>query len=762
MSRLRIRLRPSRLTDFLRFAPVIAALMVLAGSNARADFSYTEDFTGTSAPGWVFSNDSGGFTPELTANTVDSPGNGWLRMTEANNDLSTSAHLDQKLDFPQSIKVGFDYAVSGGSGADGTAVFLQDASKSFDPGAFGGSLGFANRDTPNQVDGMNGGFIGVGMDTFGNFSDPTEGRNGGVGDRPDEIAVRGPGDGQTGFEYIAGTDGENTTGDGTPGSAGTSIPSINEDLQFSSRATGSTPNNFYRFEFEFDENELLTVRADFDVSDGIQLQDLFTTDFSGFTRPDQVRVGFTSSTGAQTNLHEIRNLEVTTSGEPVAINKFEWDGGNAIGDSGDSTIWGLNRNKGKNQAPAPNWVADDGSFGADGPSRNPDGNTDDVLFGPGVEDGLGIELRNAEKNSSNGKIQKNNADSKVVRNMFVTTDNAFSIEANEGQRLIFDREDDNSTSLQLSNNAELTVNAGVAIEDDFLIQQDADRTLTFNENITAEDTGDGNADAGATVNRFRVAGSGDTTINGDIVETADSGAVDITKDGGGTLTLTGSHTDRDSAAGPEGNVELNNGTIRLNNADQDNSTLRSSNIDVNGGTLLVDESDQIDDNANMTLDGGTLDLGGTQGTAETESLGTLTLNADSTIDFGGADWQLDFADSSGETWDPNATLTIENWDGIPIDGDGNDQLSFGTDNTGLTQQQLSQIRFADHPDMRVGHLNDGEVVPVPEPKFYVGGGALLALIVGSEWRRRKRGANRDQGRRGPPPATPGELEGDRA
>ena len=76
---------------------------------------------------------------------------------------------------------------------------------------------------------------------------------------------------------------------------------------------------------------------------------------------------------------------------------------------------------------------------------------------------------------------------------------------------------------------------------------------------------------------------------------------------------------------------------------------------------------------------------------------------------------LFFADSSGIAWDEDATLTIINWGGIPVDGDGVDQISFGTDFGGLTAQQRSQIVFADYPGAPIVHLADGEIVPVPEP-----------------------------------------------
>ena len=74
-------------------------------------------------------------------------------------------------------------------------------------------------------------------------------------------------------------------------------------------------------------------------------------------------------------------------------------------------------------------------------------------------------------------------------------------------------------------------------------------------------------------------------------------------------------------------------------------------------------------------------------------------------------------------------------------GDGNDQISFGTDFNGLTQRQRSQIVFSDYSSLPIKHLSHGGIVPVPEPQFYAGGGLLLAVIAYYERRRRKHKAS---------------------
>jgi len=63
----------------------------------------------------------------------------------------------------------------GSDGADGISFFLQDASQPVTLGDYGGSLGYTCSNTNNSpsqgYDGMIGGYIGLGIDEFGNFLD---------------------------------------------------------------------------------------------------------------------------------------------------------------------------------------------------------------------------------------------------------------------------------------------------------------------------------------------------------------------------------------------------------------------------------------------------------------------------------------------------------------------------------------------------------------------------------------------------------------
>jgi hypothetical protein len=86
----------------------------------------------------------------------------------------------------------------------------------------------------------------------------------------------------------------------------------------------------------------------------------------------------------------------------------------------------------------------------------------------------------------------------------------------------------------------------------------------------------------------------------------------------------------------------------------------------------------------------------------------------STIAFPGGASSLNFANSSSVPWSNQALLIIENWNGS-LAGGGLHQLHFGSNNSGLTAQQLAQIRFHD-PAATPGIypatiLPAGEVVP---------------------------------------------------
>src|SRR5581483_6740832 len=262
---------------------------------------FTDDFNrpdGSPGSDWVVSSSSGGFGNPVIFNNR-------LRLTDASGNVATMATL-QRL-FPGSgnrIEVEFDHFAYGGSGADGIAVTLSDSSITPVPGGYGGSLGYAQR---TGINGFAGGWLGVGIDEYGNYSNPTEGRQGGPGFRVDSVAVRGSGSGTTGYAYHAGT---NTL---TP--------------QVDNNGAASPP---HRYRIIVDHQNTVNAFVSVERNTGAGYVTLVPA-YDAKVQPGQATVpigwllSYTGSTGGSTNVHEIDNLQVcATQQTPLSgIHHFE-------------------------------------------------------------------------------------------------------------------------------------------------------------------------------------------------------------------------------------------------------------------------------------------------------------------------------------------------------------------------------------------------------------------------------------------------------
>ena len=284
-----------RMSRFLALLLSLAALALVPQAGAQV-VTINEGFTNTTAPGWTLGGS--GYTPILTANGPDSPGTGWLRLTNSGGNESTYARYNTAFNAANAtIAAQFTYATYNGSGADGITFFLADASKTFGVGAYGGSLGYAQKTAAGgaaDINGMNGGYIGLGIDEFGNYSNPTEGRVGGTGSVPNAIAVRGPGQGLTGYDYLGGTAGLSTA------------------LAFPGSTTRPTGANTRTVQVILTATNQLTVYLQ--VGTTGQFLPLYSIDLSGYARPDSLMLGFTGSTGGSTDIHEIQNVSLTSVG----------------------------------------------------------------------------------------------------------------------------------------------------------------------------------------------------------------------------------------------------------------------------------------------------------------------------------------------------------------------------------------------------------------------------------------------------------------
>ncbi|GAB4512096.1 MAG: hypothetical protein Tsb0026_15780 [Sulfuricaulis sp.] len=260
---------------------------------------YTDDFNradGSPGTGWTVSNSGGTFgNPVIVSNR--------LRLTDASGNAATMATL-QRL-FPGSgnrIEVEFEHYAYGGSGADGIAIALSDSSVTPTPGGYGGSLGYAqNTNATPAKNGFGGGWLGIGIDEYGNFSSPTEGRVGGPGLVIDTISIRGSGSGTAGYAYHTGT--------------ATLVPQVDNN-------GAASPAHKYRIIVDHSNGVNALVSVERNTGSGYVT---LIAPYDAKAQAGQAAVptgwmlSYTGSTGGSTNIHEIDGLRIcATSQSPIS------------------------------------------------------------------------------------------------------------------------------------------------------------------------------------------------------------------------------------------------------------------------------------------------------------------------------------------------------------------------------------------------------------------------------------------------------------
>jgi uncharacterized repeat protein (TIGR01451 family) len=143
------------------------------------------------------------------ATSTDAQGSGKLRLTSSGAGLEGGIFASTSVPTSQGLDVTFNsYQYGGGSpGADGIAFVLAavDPANPVTPsviGQSGGALGYSAQSS-NQT-GLSHGYLGVGLDAFGNFSNKFEGTGctdpANIAQRmPGQVVVRGPGNGTVGY-----------------------------------------------------------------------------------------------------------------------------------------------------------------------------------------------------------------------------------------------------------------------------------------------------------------------------------------------------------------------------------------------------------------------------------------------------------------------------------------------------------------------------------------------------------------------------------
>lgn len=270
---------------------------------------FSDDFSAsTLSNNWVVARSSGNFTPAIV--------NGRLGMTEASTRQSTSATY-QRL-FPAAnnlVTIEFDQYAHGGNGADGMAVVLSDARVTPQPGAFGGPLGYGFKP---GVNGFAGGWLGVGIDEYGNFSG--EGGATNKGRRKQSVVVRGSGSGTSGYNYLKGT-----CNNGAENTGGNCLSPIVD--------SGSDSNRPHRYRLTIDSRiggqSLVKVERNTGGGYSTLIDSFNAAGQSGQAAiPENLMLSLTGSTGDATNAHQIDNVRICAlNSSPVGtqIDHFEFD-----------------------------------------------------------------------------------------------------------------------------------------------------------------------------------------------------------------------------------------------------------------------------------------------------------------------------------------------------------------------------------------------------------------------------------------------------
>ncbi|MFM5465987.1 DUF6701 domain-containing protein [Aeromonas simiae] len=250
-----------------------------------------DDFSGSLSDNWVSKVSNGNFTPSIV--------NGRLRLTEAvKNQATSSTYLWHFPAAENLITITFNHYAYGGNGADGMALVFSDADVSPWPGAFGGPLGYGFIDEKNNKrDGFAGGWLGIGLDEYGNFS--KEGGSSNQGKRLQQsVTIRGSGKERSGYRYLTGT-----------------CSDASRDRTCLSPAVNNTKDANYLYEITYDSRDpsqaLVSVRRD-TGSGFVTLVEPFDVlrQTGQAPLPEKFMISLTGSTGASHNIHELDNIEV--------------------------------------------------------------------------------------------------------------------------------------------------------------------------------------------------------------------------------------------------------------------------------------------------------------------------------------------------------------------------------------------------------------------------------------------------------------------
>ena len=194
-----------------------------------------------------------------------------------------------------------------------------------------------------------------------------------------------------------------------------------------------------------------------------------------------------------------------------------------------------------------------------------------------------------------------------------------------------------------------------------------------------------------------------------------SGTGGITKQGTGTLIVTGDNS-------YTGAVAVDAGVLNLNSSVGGAAATTSSVSVASGARLLLSQSDQVNDSATVTLSGGTIQRASGVG----EVFGSLNLTASSFLDFsGGTAGTVEFG---GISYTPSSSLVLD----IANFTQGN-KLVFQTTNN----LSMAGFSFSGTGGFGNSSFNGSTftITAIPEPSTWLTAAGLLGLLL---WSSRKR------------------------
>ncbi|MDJ0365539.1 Ig-like domain-containing protein [Hymenobacter sp. H14-R3] len=270
-------------------------------------------------------NSAANGTPSGTP--IDATGKGVLRLTNAVLEQAGYAIDNNTFATPNGFSISFEffsYGTTTDEPADGFTIFLVDGAgteptNGFKIGGFGGSLGYAQRQTSPTVTepGVTKGYLGIGIDEYGNFGIASEGKSGGYPGQTallkNAVTLRGPYNSAdptryTGYAYLTGSN-------SLPFDLAVGTSKTNKGSRIV-EPTDAGYRKAYINVIPVVTNGVTTYRITVRIQNG-QSVATAVNNFTIVSPPSTLRVGFGASTGGRNGIHEIRGLEIVKA--PIAV-----------------------------------------------------------------------------------------------------------------------------------------------------------------------------------------------------------------------------------------------------------------------------------------------------------------------------------------------------------------------------------------------------------------------------------------------------------